>query len=154
MTWYHGTAGEFDPGDYIDPGHAPNWDISRTGRVYFTGDVVWASIYAIRAAYPDPAACRVYEVRPVAKRTFRDANRFCRLDGLPDDLRDGQSRWSCKPLMVIREVPFGWREVCQAVEAMLSGARNGDPPEGRSPLTLTSAAAKQAEVVSNIAGKR
>jgi rifampin ADP-ribosylating transferase len=61
-AWYHGTRHEFAPGEQAEPGHPPNWDISRPGHVYLTSDLADATFYAEEAK--GGGATRVYRVTP------------------------------------------------------------------------------------------
>ena len=91
-AWYHGTGMVLDPGDLILPGCDPRMNLSRPGRVYFTSDLLWALGYAV--IDPDP---HVYQVVPLALRTYRDVTSFC-------GVIDHDARWSCQPLVVAGEV--------------------------------------------------
>ena len=96
--FYHGTVAGLLPGDLITPGHEPVHAVSRPGRVYFTADPAWALVYACHAMHAGgwQKVARVYEVRPLASRTFRDFSLF---GGAPC-----VARWSCQPLAVLGEV--------------------------------------------------
>lgn len=100
-TWYHGTAAHLASGDLITPGHEPNFEESNPRRVFFTADPAWALMYAIRIVAMF-GTCghygHVYEVRPLASRTFRDRNRFW------GELADRRARWSAQPVEVVSEV--------------------------------------------------
>lgn len=101
-TWYHGTNAHLEPGDLITPGHELNFEESNPRRVFFTSDPAWALVYALRVVVMF-GTCghygHVYEVRPLAGRTFRDWNMFW-----GPELADRRARWSAQPLEVVREV--------------------------------------------------
>jgi hypothetical protein len=98
-AFYHGTLAALQVGDLVMPGCPANFAPSVPNRVYFTTDRAWAFLHAYIAARKNdwPALPRVYEVRPHARRTFRD---FSLYDEIPCI-----ARWSCQPLSVLREVP-------------------------------------------------
>jgi hypothetical protein len=107
-SFFHGSPQELAPGDLVEPGHAPQWDKTRSGNVYFTDSRKDARAWGRNG--------HVYEVEPSGEYGF-DENFHegvigsSRLPGgaviYPRPLRSGgypRAYQSAAPLRVVRRV--------------------------------------------------
>lgn len=117
--FFHGTKGEFRPGDLLTPGQASNYHDGRiSNHVYFAAlmePAIWGAELAV--AYADgPAAGRIYVVEPTGP--FEDDPNLTNKKFPGNVTRSYRTR---HPLRVIEEIENWEPHSPEALQGMLDG---------------------------------